>query len=189
VTLKRGFRADGERRAIAIRGELGLAPTDPLDLRVVAERYNVRIVPADELVDRERLLELERLQAFSFSACTFDIDGSKVIVVSPLRSPGRQNSDIGHEFSHLLLDHELTEVREIAGVPFRTCRSDQEEEATNLAGILLLPRPLLLRAAKRRMTIEEIAEEYVVTIEMARFRMNTTGVARQMQRSQARRTL
>jgi hypothetical protein len=79
-------------------------------------------------------------------------------------------------------------------VPFRTCRADQEEEATNLGGtlllprpLLLLPRPLLLRAVARGMGPDEVAADYGVTIEMARFRLNTTGVARQVERARARR--
>jgi Zn-dependent peptidase ImmA (M78 family) len=79
----------------------------------------------------------------------------------------------------------MTEVREIAGVPFRTCRSDQEEEATTLGGTLLLPRPLLLRAVKHGMGIAEIAKKYGVTVEMARFPFNTIGVAKQLRRAAA----
>jgi Zn-dependent peptidase ImmA (M78 family) len=63
--------------------------------------------------------------------------------------------------------------------PFRTCLPDQEEEATNLGGALLLPRPLLLEAARQGLGVKEIAEQYGVTPEMARFRFNRTGVARQ----------
>jgi Zn-dependent peptidase ImmA (M78 family) len=68
----------------------------------------------------------------------------------------------------------------VAGMPFRTCRPDQEEEATNLGGTLLLPRPLLLRTARQGLGVDEIAEQYGVTLEMARFRFNRTGVARQV---------
>jgi len=78
-------------------------------------------------------------------------------------------------------------IREIACVPFRTSRADQEEEATNLGGTLLLPRPLLLRAVARGMEPDAVATEYGVTIEMARFRLNTTAVARQLERARARR--
>lgn len=104
-----------------------------------------------------------------------------------LRSETRQTSDIAHELAHLILEHDMTEVREIAGVPFRTCRSDQEEEATTLGGTLLLPRPLLIRAVSRGMTVEQIAKTYGVTVEMARFRYNTTGVAKQFARARASR--
>lgn len=107
----------------------------------------------------------------------------KIIVVSPLRTAGRQNSDIAHELAHIMLNHDLSEIcRELNGMPFRTCKPNEEEEATAFGGTMLLPRPLLLSAARRRATIDEIASQYDVTVEMARFRYNTTGVAKQSAR-------
>jgi Zn-dependent peptidase ImmA (M78 family) len=135
-----------------------------------------------KLVDVEELEELEHLQAFAFSAATFEIENRKIVVVSPLRNSGRQNSDIAHELAHLMLKHDLSEIREIDGMPFRTCKPDEEEEATAFGGTLLLPRPLLLSAARRRATVDQIATQYDVTVEMARFRFNTTGVAKQAAR-------
>ena len=102
-----------------------------------------------------------------------------MIVTNPLRSPGRLASDVAHEVSHLMLKHDLTEVREIEGVPFRTCKPDEEEQATALGGALLLPRPLLSEAARRGEDPAAIADRCGVTLEMARYRFNTTGVARQ----------
>lgn len=188
MTLRRGFRAHAERLAVALRRELGLHESDPLPLDDAARARNVEVVSAADLVDPARLAELERIQAFAFSACTFDIDGRSVIVYNPLRSEPRRRSDVAHELSHLLLAHALTEIREVAGLPFRTCRADQEEEATNLGGTLLLPRPLLLRAVGRGMGAQAVAAEYGVSLEMARFRLNTTGVARQIDRALTRRT-
>lgn len=188
MTLRRGFRTEAERLAAQVRTDAGLRAFDPIDIRALADQSGVGIVSADELIDVARLHELEAIQSFSFSACTFDVDGSKVIVISPLRSASRQNSDIAHELSHILLGHEMTEVREIAGVPFRTCRSDQEQEATTLGGTLMLPRPLLLHAVRQGMDIPAIAKAYNVTVEMARFRYNTTGVAKQVRRAGGRPT-
>jgi Zn-dependent peptidase ImmA (M78 family) len=179
LTLPRGFLTQAERHAARLRDELGLGPADPVDIRTVARHIGVRVVAADELIDVARLQELERIQAFAFSACTLDIRSTKVIVFNPLRSHARTQSDLAHEVSHLLLGHDLDEIRVVAGMPFRTCRPDQEEEATNLGGTLLLPRPLLLRAARRGLGVEEVAEQYGVTLDMARFRLNRTGVARQ----------
>jgi len=187
MTLRRGFRTEAERLAESLRADLGLEPAAKLSIREAASAHGVRVVAADALVERQELVELERVQAFAFSACTFDIAGRSVIVFNPLRTEARRRSDIAHEFSHLLLGHELTEIREVGGVPFRTCRPDQEEEATNLGGTLLLPRPLLLRAVARGMTPDAIATEFRVTVEMARFRVNTTGVARQIERARAQR--
>ncbi|WP_370129859.1 ImmA/IrrE family metallo-endopeptidase [Streptacidiphilus sp. EB103A] len=64
-----------------------------------------------------------------------------VVVTIPLRSPGRRASDVAHELSHLVLTHDLAEVREANGMPFRTCRPDEEEQATAFRGTLILPHP------------------------------------------------
>ncbi len=182
MTLPRGFKARAERDAVRIRSELGLEPHDRLDPRDIAGHGNISVVGAAELVDLARLEELERLQAFAFSAATFEIGNRTIIVVNPLRDQGRQNSDIAHELGHLLLGHPLSEIRVIDGMPFRTCSPEEEEEATSYGGTLLLPRPLLLSAARRQATIEQIAQQYEVTIDMARYRYNTTGVAKQANR-------
>ncbi len=181
MTLRRGFLAEAERHAARIRQELGLAPSSHLAIRKIADHLGIKVIAADELIDQARLHDLERIQAFAFSACTFDIDGTKVIVYNPLRTPERTESDVGHELSHVLLDHKLSEIRLIASVPFRTCSPDQEEGATNLGGTLMLPRPLLLRAARQGLSTDDIAELYGVTTDMARFRLNRTGVTRQLQ--------
>jgi Zn-dependent peptidase ImmA (M78 family) len=180
MTLPRGFKASAERRASDLRSQLGLAPHDPLDMNAVAAHLNLKVVCASTLVDIARLEELDRLQAFAFSAVTFEIHGRPFIVTNPLRAKGRIASDLAHEMSHLLLEHELSEISEFDGVPFRTCRPPEEEQATALGSTLLLPRPLLMRAAARGLRPEEIASRYAVTVEMARFRYNTTGVAKQI---------
>lgn len=182
MTLRRGFKAEAERDAARVRKELGLAPNDRLDPRELARHLGIAVVDASDLVDIEDLEELERLQAFAFSAATFEIEDRSIVVVSPLRTIGRQNSDIAHELAHVMLNHKLSEIREVEGMPFRTCKPEEEEEATAFGGTLLLPRPLLLSAARRQATIDEISQQYDVTIEMARFRYNSTGVARQLGR-------
>lgn len=179
MTLRRGFQAEAERHAARIRAELGRDPTSSVQISDIARHIGVRIVSADELVDIERLRELERIQAFSFSACTFDIAATKVVVFNPVRTLERTQSDIAHELSHVIAGHQLSEIRIVAGMPFRTCLPDQEEEATNLGGVLLLPRPLLLQAALRGLSVEEIAVQNRVTTDMARFRFNKSGVAKQ----------
>jgi Zn-dependent peptidase ImmA (M78 family) len=189
VTLRRGFLAEAEREAKRIRAELGLGPAEPVDMFQLAKHLGIRVIAANELIDLARLQDLERVQAFAFSACTFDIDGTKVVVVNPLRTPARIASDIAHELSHLQLNHRLDEIRIVADVPFRTCRPDQEEEATNLGGTLLLPRPLLLSAVRHGLDEQAIAAQYDVTTEMARFRVNRTGVRRQLRSPRQRRDI
>lgn len=183
MTLPRGFKAEAEREALRVREELNLEPTDGLSPHALAAHLKVAVVDASTLVELEALEEIERLQAFSFSAATFDFSGKKVIVTNPIRTPGRLNSDVAHELAHIMLKHDLSEIRDLAGTQFRTCKPDEEEQATTFGGTLLLPRPLLASAARRGSSIEGIAETYAVTVEMARFRYNTTGVAKQVGQS------
>jgi Zn-dependent peptidase ImmA (M78 family) len=109
------------------------------------------------------------------------------MVTSPLRPAARRASDIAQRgLSHLRLKHELSEIREIAGVSFRTCRPDEEEQAPTFGGTLLMPRPLLLAGARRGLGRQQIAEKYGVTVEIARFRYNSTGVKNQVPQAAAR---
>ena len=180
MSLPRGFKANAEREAARLRKEMRLPSNAPVVVTQLAEHLDMKVVSADKLVDIERLHELERIQAFAFSAATFEIGGRFFIVCNPVRSPGRLASDVAHEISHRLLDHQLSEVREIEGIPFRTCMPDEEEQATAFGGTLLLPRPLLTAAAYKGWGPEEIAKYYNVTPEMARYRYNSTGVGRQV---------
>ncbi len=169
---------------------MGLRSHDLLDIRQLAKHLNVEVIPADQLVDHARLRELERLQPGAFSAATFHLpDGRTVAVYNRCNDdPGRTNSDIGHELGHILLDHDVREIHQLVGHTFITCNPEQEEEATWLAGCLLLPRPLLLREAHNGTSAEAIASKYQVSPHMARFRLNTSGVLLQARRTRANRT-
>jgi Zn-dependent peptidase ImmA (M78 family) len=180
VTLPRGFKSKAEADAARLRRELALRVTAKLDLSQLAAHLGCTLVSAENLVGMERLAELERVQAYAFSAATFRIRGRNWIVTNPLHSPGRRNSDVAHELAHLILDHELSEVREIEGVSFRTCQPEEEEQATVFGATLLLPRPLLLQAASRGLAPEDIAVENEVTVDLARYRYNTTGIRKQV---------
>lgn len=182
MTLPRGFKANAERESDRMRRVMGLRTDDPIDITKLADHLGVRVVSADDLVARDRLEEIERLQAFAFSAATFEIGDRKIIVTNPLRSEGRLASDVAHELSHVLLKHELSEVRQLGGISFRTCKPDEEEQATAFGGTLLLPRALLMRAALSAKGPDQIASENGVTAEMARFRFHTTGVSKQAER-------
>lgn len=178
--MRRGFKAEAERTADRLRKELGLRPTDRLDPDALARHLGAEVRCADELTDRSKLERLEELQAGAFSACTLTIGGRHYIIYSPLASEGRRSSDVCHEVAHIALDHEVGEVAQVGNLTFFTCDPDEEQEANWLAGCLLLPRPLLLAAAKRGLAPAGIADEFGVSEQMAAFRLRTTGVERQL---------
>jgi Zn-dependent peptidase ImmA (M78 family) len=185
--MRRGFKAEAERIAARVRREMGIGPTKVLDAVELARHADAEVRDAQELTSLERLEELERIQPGAFSACTLTIGERQVIVYSPLASPGRTQSDIAHEVAHLLLGHEVSTVQRIGGLSFFTCDPDEEQEATWLAGCLLLPRQLLVQAVRRGMESEAIAEAFNVSEQMAAFRLRTTGAARQVAAERAKR--
>ena len=153
---------------------ISVAPED------LASLLGIEIRAGDELVQRERFRELERIQPDSFSACTFRPSPERVVIVyNPLSAKSRRRSDLAHELAHILLDHELSRLERLGDVTFFSCDAIQEEEAGWLSGCLLLPRALLLAEIRRGVSAKEIARKCGVSEPMAQYRLNVTGVLRQ----------
>ena len=155
-------------------------PSDPVNAVDLARHVGATVRCADELTSLEKLETLEEIQPGAFSACTFTIGDKHVIVYNPLASTGRTQSDVAHEVSHIMLEHDMKSVETVGGLSFFTCDAEEEQEANWLAGCLLLPRRLLYLAARRGLGGAEIAEAYNVSEQMASYRLRTTGVLRQL---------
>ena len=181
MPLGRGFKAEAERIIEDIRNDLGLAEDEQIDPLRLAEHLGIEVRSADELVDMRALRELESLHPGAFSACTFrPAPGRTVIVYSPLSSISRRNSDLSHELAHIILRHELTRLERLGELSYFVCDASQEEEAAWLSGCLLLPRKLLLSDLRRGLTAAQIARRRRVSESMVTYRINVTGVTRQL---------
>jgi Zn-dependent peptidase ImmA (M78 family) len=184
--VRRGFKTQAERLATEIREQHGCRDDEPAPLDSVAQDLNIEILPADLLVSRARLQELQDLQPDAFSAATFSRpSGGKVVVYNPLGTEGRVRSNQAHELAHVLLDHKVRTIERVGDLNFLTCDVEQEEEADWLGGCLLLPRELLLKAAFKGMNAQSIADAYKTSEPMARFRLNASGVLVQVGRAKA----
>jgi IrrE N-terminal-like domain len=183
--VRRGFKAEAERLAARLRGGIGVRPDARLDVDQLASHLGVAVQSADQLVSKADLKRLDELQPGCFSAATFHLpDGRVVAVTNPLNgSRARRDSDLAHELAHIILKHTPAQVDQLGDLTFFDCDSEQEEEANWLAGCLLLPRPLLLKSARQGLTPEQVAEINEVSLEMARFRLNTSGVYLQVRRT------
>jgi hypothetical protein len=199
--VRRGFKAQAERNAAQLRDATGCSDRETMSLPRLAAHLKVEVLAGHRaLGSAEPFRALHDEQAGAFSGATFHLpDGRIVVVYNPivyatgeLLSPreaqthGRTRSDVAHELSHLVLGHDLREVKTIAGHPFFTCDPEQEDEANWLAGCLLLPRPLLVDAAHRNEDNDYVAECHHVTVEMARWRMGVSGA--RLQAGRTRRT-
>ena len=182
--MRRGFKAEAERLSMRIRQQIGVSEEAPINVKDLARHLNVEVFSASDLVSDTRLRQLEDEQPGAFSAATFHLpNGRMAAVYNPLVDPARTKSDITHELAHVLLDHKVRDLQQIAGHTFLTCDPEQEEEANWLAGCLLLPRSLLLKEAYVGADAATIAQRYGVTLSMARFRLNTSGVLLQARRT------
>lgn len=180
MALRRGFKSEAERIAARVRTDLGLNADEPVDPKTLAKLLGFEVRAGDELLPRERFIELERLQPGAFSACTFRNSLARpVIVYNPLSAAARRASDLAHELAHTLLDHDLSRVEKLGDLTFLTCDPVQEEEAAWLSGCILLPRALLLAEARLGTSAADIARKYRVSERMAEYRLGVTGVLRQ----------
>jgi Zn-dependent peptidase ImmA (M78 family) len=185
--LRHGFKAWCERVAVDRRTDLGLSPTDPLAPRAVAAGLGIRVwEPADvPEMPAECLDVLLRVDPESWSAVTLRIPGADLIIVNSAHSLARQASDLMHELSHVLLGHKPTrvDVTEDEQLLLRTHDAAQEEEASWLAGCLLLPRPCLVSIIRNSAVNRATARRYGVSLEMLNYRVRVTGVAVQARRA------
>ena len=180
MTLRRGFKSEAERIAQRVQAELGKGPSEPVSPEELAQLLGVEIRSGAKLIPLRRFQELKTLQSDAFSACTFRPSPNRTVVVfNPLSRRTRLTSDLAHELAHIVLDHEMSRIEKLGDITFLSCDATQEAEAAWLSGCLLLPRPLLLAQVREGATIDDIATKYGVSGDLARYRMNVTGVLRQ----------
>ena len=182
--LRRGFKSQCERRSVELRRTLARRPFEPLPSTEVARHYHVEVWHPKDIVgipanDLQHLLGPGREE---WSGFTLRIGARHLAVLNSAQSEARQNSVLMHELAHIILGHELasaifTDSGEL--VP-STYGQDQEDEAAWLGGTLLLPRPALLWMRHQRLSDEDGAAHYGVSLDLMRWRIRMTGIDYQL---------
>ena len=81
---------------------------------------------------------------------------------------------MGHELAHVVGEHKFgTSLVNERGC--RMANQAQEDEATEIAGELLVPFDAAKMLARRKATNEEVAMQFGVSVDLARWRMDATG--------------
>lgn len=173
--LRRGFKTEANKLAREIRHELGLSVVDPLDPRALAQDLGIPLMPLSALKkDAPRVVRhFARHERGAFSAVTVFYGARRAILYNDSHSPVRQASDIAHELSHALLQHPPESALDHRGR--RNWNQDLEDEATWLAGALLIPDEAALEIAKTAMSAEVAAVAYGVSKQMVQWRLNVTA--------------
>lgn len=189
--MKRGFKTWAENEALRLRGELRLPKDAPLEGRELAKHLRVPIATPDEIgVDASILDELLVRSASRWSAVTLYLRNSPFVVFNPKHSEQRQESDLMHEFAHILCKHPPQKIvaKGLFPFPIREYNPEQEEEADWLGATLKLPRELLMRALQKGFSDEQLAEQFKCSVPLARMRRNRSGVQLHLKRLSAWRT-
>lgn len=180
--FERGFKTWCERYSKEKRIALGVGPSDPLDPFELANKLGYCVwFPSDvEGLSAESASVLAQADG-GWSAVTIIVEGKTLIILNSLHSKGRQASDLMHEMSHKILDHEPheMEVSENGVMLLSAYEKQQEEEADWLSGCLLLPRDALFSIKKTGMEDSEAAKVYGVSVSMMKYRMSMTGMNKQ----------
>lgn len=178
--LRRGFKTEANGIAREIRLELGLKVVDPLDPRVLAGHLEIPLVRLSELrKDAPAAVQhFLSLDTAAFSAVTVFRGPARLIVYNDGHTDGRQASNLAHELSHALLLHPPTPA-----LDHRGCRNwdpEVEEEASWLAGALLISEEAAIAIARAGMSLDDAAERYGVSRPMVQFRLNVTGARKRV---------
>ena len=184
MPFARGFKTRCENIAQSIRLEQNRRPSDPLAMTELAAYLGVRIITPTDIPGMSTLSLRTLLNDDSkdWSALTISGPSTVLVIYNPTNSLGRRSSDIAHEFAHMLLRHSpSTHMFAPDGTwTILSYDSQQEEEATWLAGCLLLPRPALLMIAQSNLDPNEAANCYEVSKQPLQYRKDITGVTRQV---------
>ena len=189
--MRRGFKSECERRAEAIRRRVGSALDTPLDLEALAAHLGVTVWRPEDVPNMppEALTQLVRTDGDSWSAVTMHVGSDRLTIVNSAHARTRQRSSIAHEFAHLVLDHkpDRVDVSKRGHLILSSFERDNEDEATWLAGALLVPREGLRRAFRRTEDVGLLAARFDVSAQLLQWRLGTTGVAVQARRAKAHR--
>ncbi len=180
--LKHGFKAKAERLSAEFRTKMSIHPCAPLCAFKLAEYLNIPIYSATEFLSLPDEIEKLSDESFGWSALTMVTSAdNRIIIHNPYHSQARQQSDIMHELAHVICEHKQSLDNYNFKIPLGMRHFDelQEEEAICLGSTLQITRPGLQWALKRNYTVEQIANHFNSSVEMATYRLRISGVIKQ----------
>jgi hypothetical protein len=188
LKLPYGFKAEAERISHEIRTELGLSPHDRLVAENLAAHLDIPVIGLAELllVGADPMwIRLLQGRGAKFSALTVLEGTRRLIVFNQRHPPGRRANSLAHELAHTLLDHPPSPAIGDGGC--RRWDDEVESEADWLAGAMLVPREGALRWCRNGCGIADGATHFGVSAALFAWRINHTGISKQVESWRQRR--
>lgn len=180
-TFRRGFKTEAERLALSLRAELGLGVTDRLDCNTLAGHLEIPVISLQDLRHHGASSQsVSRLmgRTSGFSALTIREGTRRLIVYNPRHPPTRRANSVVHEVSHVVLEHPPAPALGEGGCRYWDSRL--EDEADWQAAALLVPRDGAFAWLRAGGGLSDGAGHFGVSLALFRWRVNMTGVARQL---------
>lgn len=186
---RRGFKSEANATARETRAGLGLKDLDRLDPWALAADLQVPVIPlSDYGKDAPGAVRyFTETDQGAFSACTVFSGNRRTIVHNDAHRSDRQASNLAHELAHALLLHPPTPALDDRGC--RLWNQDIEDEATWLAGALLLTEDAALWIARNGTSISVAAERFGISEQMVNYRLNVTGARTRVTRGRGLRVV
>lgn len=183
-----GFKAEANRFAKELREELGVPLHHPLCPWKLAGHLAVPILGITSLPASPEITYLTNGKGKLEFSATVCFKGTKAFIVNNDAHPvKRQASNIAHELAHVLLGHPPTPPFDEDGS--RDFLRQVEDEAEWLGPALLVSDKAAVHAYEviqtGQYTLESLSEEWQVTEDVIKMRMNVSGARKRYKRRAA----
>lgn len=183
--FRRGFKKWSDEKAKEFREIIGIKHTEPLCAFELCNHLKIPVFTPKQIsgLDNKIVDHLLGKGKNYWSAATVPLSLNKYFIIhNPTHTPARQQSNLMHELAHIICEHKIPDSERILGLSgfLRHHNQEQEDEAEWLGACLQLPRPALVWALRRGMSEMDISDYYNASIEMVKYRINITGVRKQI---------
>jgi Zn-dependent peptidase ImmA (M78 family) len=175
--MERGFKSYAEELAAQLRQEMKIPAHDRLCAFQLSEYLGVPTLKFSDLLPLARdqfgmTNELAKALDAEVHGLCIPHRAGRAILYNDNRPAPRQQSDVAHEASHILLGHPLADI--VSGA-VGTRTKEYEDEAATLSGAILLPRAAAIHVLREKMSVTIATEYYGVSEQMLSWRCNVSG--------------
>lgn len=163
-----------EQLGLRVRSFASLGIHDKLEPFKLAEVVGLKVLTPDAIAglsDQAKQILSDPSLFWSGGATPELSDGSRIVILNSLQSPGRQAATLMEEICHVLLGHRHSQIDQHAAENHRDYHDHIEEEAYAVGAAALVPYRSLLCDLTRGRSIREIAHHFGVTISLVKYRI------------------